>query len=126
MQGYPFLSVLGTLIVIFAYAIWFWMLIVIFGDLFRRADISGWAKAGWVICLVVLPFLGTLIYLISQSAGMAGRQAIHTHATQSQHARSGNGSSPASEIETAKHLLDSGSITNEEFDVIKRKAIVSG
>jgi uncharacterized membrane protein YcjF (UPF0283 family) len=125
VQSYPFLSVLWTLIVIFAWVIWFWMLIVIFGDLFRRDDISGWAKAIWVIFLIVLPFLGVLIYLVRQSSGMAARHAKQAQAAQAQQAKPGASSSPASEIENARHLLDNGSITREEFEVIKRKVIAS-
>jgi Phospholipase_D-nuclease N-terminal/Short C-terminal domain len=124
VQGYPFLSILWTLIVIFAWGIWFWMLIIIFSDLFRRGDISGWAKAAWVVFLIVLPFLGALVYLVSQSTGMAAR---HTQSQAAQAQRQSEaGESPASQIETAKQLMDNGSITREEFDAIKRKVIVSG
>jgi hypothetical protein len=118
-----------TLVVIFAWVIWFWMLIVIFTDLFRRHDVSGWAKAAWVVFLILLPFLGVLVYLISQSTGMAERHARQAQASQAQfdqYVRSvGASGSPASQIETAKRLLDSGSITHEEFDEIKRRAIAS-
>ena len=126
LETYPFLSVMWTLIVVFAWVIWFWMLIIIFTDLFRRDDVSGWAKAGWVVFLVVLPFVGVLIYLVSQSTGMARRQAkaAEEHGVQAVGAAPPGGS-PASEIDTAKHLLDSGSITREEFETIKRRAIAS-
>ncbi|HKF15822.1 MAG TPA: SHOCT domain-containing protein [Candidatus Dormibacteraeota bacterium] len=129
LQEYPFLSVMWTLLVIFAWVIWFWLLIVIFADLFRRHDVSGWGKAAWVILLIVLPFLGVLVYLISQSKGMAERQARQAQASQAQfdqYVRSVAASgSPASQIESAKQLLDKGSITREEFEEIKRKAIAS-
>jgi len=118
-----------TLLVIFAWGIWFWMLIVIFADLFRRDDVSGWGKAGWVVFLIVLPFLGVLVYLISQSKGMAARRAREAQAAQAQfdqYVRSvGAGGSPTSQIEQAKQLLDTGSITQQEFDEIKRRAIAS-
>jgi hypothetical protein len=58
---------------VFLFVVWFWLLIVVFGDLFRRRDISGWAKAFWVIGLVVLPYLGVFAYMISQSGGMEER-----------------------------------------------------
>ena len=129
LQEYPFLSVMWTLLVIFAWVIWFWLLIVIFADLFRRPDVSGWGKAAWVVFLIVLPFLGVLVYLISQSKGMAERRAREFQASQAQfdqYVRSvAAGSSPMSQIESAKQLLDKGSITREEFEEIKRKAIAS-
>jgi len=129
LQEYPFLSVMWTLLVIFAWVIWFWLLIVIFADLFRRPDVSGWGKAAWVVFLIVLPFLGVLVYLISQSKGMAERRAREVQASQAQfdqYVRSvAAGSSPTSQIESAKQLLDKGSITREEFEEIKRKAIAS-
>jgi len=126
---YPFLSVIETLLVVFAWVIWFWLLISVFSDLFRRSDVSGWVKAGWVVFVIVLPFLGVLIYLISQSAGMAERQEARARASQAQfeqYVRSvGTGGSAASQIETAQHLLDSGSITRDEFEEIKRRTIAS-
>src|SRR5215472_9096276 len=129
LQEYPFLSVMWTLLVIFAWGIWFWLLIVIFADLFRRPDVSGWGKAAWVVFLILLPFLGVLVYLISQSKGMAERRAREVQASQAQfdqYVRSvATGSSPTSQIESAKQLLDKGSITREEFEEIKRKAIAS-
>ena len=126
---YPFLSVMWTLLVIFGWVIWFWLLIVIFGDLFRRHDIGGWAKAAWTIFVIVLPFIGVLIYMISQSKGMAERQTAQTQSAQSQfdqYVRSvASDQSPATQIEKAKSLLDSGSITKDEFEEIKRRAIAA-
>ena len=124
---YPFLSVMWTLLVIFGWVIWFWLLIIIFGDLFRRHDIGGWAKAAWTIFVIVLPFIGVLIYMISQSKGMAERQTAQTQSAQSQfdqYVRSvASDQSPATQIEKAKSLLDSGSITKDEFEEIKRRAL---
>jgi Phospholipase_D-nuclease N-terminal len=129
LQEYPFLSVMWTLIVIFAWVIWFWLLIVIFADLFRRHDVSGWGKAAWVVFLIVLPFLGVLVYLISQSTGMTERRTKDAQTAQAQfdqYVRSvGAGGSPTSQIEKAKQLLDTGSITQQEFDEIKRRTIAS-
>jgi len=124
---YPFLDVLWTLFVIFAWVIWFWLLIVVFSDLFRRRDISGWGKAAWIIFVIVLPYLGVLVYLIAQHQGMADRNVEQAQAAQSQFdsyvqdvaARSG----PAGEIERAKQLLDSGAISQAEFDSLKAKAL---
>ncbi len=129
LQEYPFLSVMWTLLVIFAWVIWFWLLIVIFADLFRRPDVSGWGKAAWVVFLIVLPFLGVLVYLISQSTGMTERRSKDAQTAQAQfdqYVRSvGASGSPASQIGKAKELLDTGSITQQEFDEIKRRTIAS-
>jgi hypothetical protein len=126
---YPFLDVLWTLIIFFCWVAWIWLLIIIFSDLFRR-DLSGWAKAGWVILLIVLPFLGTLIYVIANGKGMTERRVRDVAAAQAQfddHVRSvaGTGGGAAGEIETAKQLLDSGAITQQEFDQLKAKALAT-
>jgi hypothetical protein len=125
---YPFLDILWSMIIFFAWVAWIWILIVIIGDLFRRHDTSGFAKALWVIFLIVLPFLGVLVYLIVNSSGMAERSAERAREGQEQMAayvRSVSGSSggAASEIEKAKQLLDSGAITQEEYDGLKAKAL---
>jgi hypothetical protein len=126
---YPFLSVMETLLVIFGWVIWFWLLIVIFGDLFRRHDISGWVKAAWTIFVIVLPFIGVLVYMITQNRGIAERQNAQTQAAQTQfdqYVRSvASDQSATSQIEKAKSLLDSGSITKDEFEEIKRRAIAA-
>jgi hypothetical protein len=123
---YPFLDVLWTMLVFFAWVIWFWLLITVFADLFRRHDVSGWGKAAWIIFVIVLPFLGVLVYLISQSHHMAERNEQQMQASRAQmddYVRSVAGGGAASEIESAKKLLDSGAISQEEFDQIKRKAL---
>ena len=130
LAEYPFLSILWTLLIIFAWATWFSLLIWIFADIFRRDDVSGWAKAAWIVFLIVLPLLGALVYLISQSSGIARRSAMRAQGSQGQYdeyarSRGTSSSSPSSQIETAKQLLDSGSITNDEFQEIKRRAIAS-
>jgi len=126
---YPFLSVMWTLLVIFGWVIWFWLLIVISGDLFRRHDIGGWAKAAWTIFVIVLPFIGVLIYMVSQNKGMAERQTAQAQAAQTQfdqYVKSvASDQSPTTQIEKAKSLLDSGSITKDEFEEIKRRAIAA-
>jgi Short C-terminal domain/Phospholipase_D-nuclease N-terminal len=124
---YPFLDVLWTMLVLFAWVIWFWLLIVIFGDLFSRHDISGWGKAGWILLVVVLPYLGVFIYLIAQGQHMAERRDQRSQAARTEFddyvktvAAPGG---PAAEIDKAKQLLDSGAITQAEFDAIKAKAL---
>jgi type VI protein secretion system component VasK len=125
---YPFLDILWTMILFFAWVAWFWVLILIVGDLFRRHETSGWTKALWIVVLILFPFLGTLIYLIANSKGMAERQAKQAQAGQEQFAQyvrsvsKGEGG-PASEIHKAKELLDSGALTQAEFESLKAKAL---
>ena len=129
LANYNFASFLWDVLVIFAFVIWFWLLIVVFGDVFRRRDIGGWGKAAWIILVIVLPYLGVFIYLIAEHSGMADRtvQDVQTQqAATDQYIRSVAGSGgPASEIETAKNLLDSGAITQAEYDSLKAKALGS-
>jgi hypothetical protein len=116
-----------TMLVFFAWVIWFWILITCFMDLFRRKDASGVKKAAWVVFLILAPFLGVLIYLIVNHDGMADRSISQARAQQQQmdeyvRQTAGTGGS-AAEIEKAKALLDSGAITQAEFDQIKQKAL---
>ena len=113
--------------VFFAWVLWFWLLFTVFGDLFRRHDIGGGAKTGWVVFVIVLPFLGSFIYLITQGHGMAERGAAEAQAAQAQFdaqvkAAAGSGG-PAAEIEKAKQLLDSGAIDQAEYEAIKARAL---
>jgi len=127
LANYNFASFLWDVLVIFAFIIWFWMLIVVFGDIFRRHDIGGWAKAAWIILVIVLPYLGVFIYIIAEHSGMAERNTQQLQAQQSatdQYIRSVSGSGgPASEIDTAKKLLEAGDITQAEYDTLKAKAL---
>jgi hypothetical protein len=124
---YPFLDVLWSMFVFFAFVIWVWILFTVLGDIFRRHDISGWGKAGWTLLLVLLPYLGTFIYLVGHSKGMAERNAQRASEAQAQfdgYVRQAAGSGgAAAEIERAKQLLDSGAITQAEFEAIKQKAL---
>jgi Short C-terminal domain/Phospholipase_D-nuclease N-terminal len=122
---YPFLEVLWTLIIFFAWVTYIWIVITVLVDLFRRDDIGGWGKAGWVVFVIVLPFLGVLIYLIAQHDGMRERgekQLQAQRAAFDQHVPEAAGGS-ATEIAKAKELLDSGAITQSEFEAIKAKAL---
>jgi hypothetical protein len=122
---YPFLDILWTMIIFFSWVIWIWIVITVLADLFRRHDISGWGKAGWVVFVIVLPFLGVLIYLIAQHDGMRERSVKQAETQKQefdQYVRDAAGGS-AAEIAQAKELLDSGAITQEEFDAIKAKAL---
>jgi hypothetical protein len=122
---YPFLDVLWTMIIFFAWVAWIWIAITVFIDIFRRHDIGGWHKAAWVVFVIVLPFLGVLVYLIAQHDGMRERnvkQAQEQRAAFDQYVRETAGGS-AAEIARAKELLDAGTITQAEFDAIKAKAV---
>jgi Phospholipase_D-nuclease N-terminal/Short C-terminal domain len=122
---YPFLDVLWTMILFFAWVAWIWIAITVFVDLFRREDIGGWGKAAWVVAVIVLPFLGVLVYLIVQHDGMRERSMREARAEKAafdQYMRETAGGS-AAEIAKAKELLDAGTITQAEFDAIKSKAV---
>jgi hypothetical protein len=127
---YPFLNILWSMIIFFAWVIWIWMVFTILADVFRRRDLSGWGKAGWSVFLIVLPFLGVLVYLIAQHDGMAQRseQAAQSQKAQfDDYVRSVNpgGGGAASEIDKAKSLLDSGAITQDEYAALKAKALAT-
>ena len=122
---YPFLDVLWTMILFFCWVAWIWILITVFIDLFRRDDVGGWGKAGWVVFLIVLPFLGVLVYLIAQHDGMRERSVQDARAKKQafdDYVREAAGG-PATEVAKAKELLDAGAITRDEFEALKAKAL---
>ena len=127
---YPFLDILWTMFIFFLFVIWIWILITVFVDIFRRKDASGFAKAAWIIFVIILPYLGVLIYLIANHDGMADRNIAQMQRQQQAtdayiQSVAGSGGA-AAEIEKAKGLLDSGAITQAEFDSIKTKALAAG
>ena len=128
-SSYPFLGILWTTLIFFAWVIFIWIAITVLIDVFRRHDLSGWAKAAWTVFVVLLPWLGVLIYLISNHQGMADRrnkEAADAQAQFDQYVRTTAGSGgggAAAEIDRAKKLLDDGTITQPEFDAIKAKAL---
>ena len=125
IADYQFGEVFWTIVVFFAWAAWIWIVITVLIDIFRRDDIGGWAKAAWVVFVIVVPFLGVLIYLIAQHDGMRERsmeQAKSQQAAMDEYVRQAAGGS-ASEIAKAKELLDSGAISQAEFDSIKARAL---
>jgi hypothetical protein len=124
-SDYPFMDVLWSMLIFFLWVIWIWIVITVLVDVFRRHDIGGFAKAAWVIFVVVLPWLGVLIYLIAEHDGMRDRsmkQAQGQKQAFDEYVREAAGGS-AAEIAKAKELLDSGTITQEEFQAIKAKAL---
>lgn len=127
---YPFLDLMWTMIIFFLWILWFWLLFTVFADIFRRHDLSGLGKAGWLIFTILLPYLGVFIYLITQNVGMTERNLERARAQRGQFddyvretAGGSGGTGAAAEIERAKSLLDSGAITQTEFDAIKQKAL---
>ncbi len=122
---YPFMDLLWSMIIFFFWVIWIWIVITVLIDVFRRHDIGGFSKALWVIFVVILPWLGVLIYLIVEHDGMRDRGVKQAQAQQQafdDYVRDAAGGS-AAEIAKAKELLDSGAITQAEFDTLKAKAL---
>jgi len=120
--GYTYSNFLMNVLGIFAFVVWFWLLVVIYGDLFRRHDISGWGKALWVIGLVVCSYVGILAYLITQGRGMAERNAQQAQQAREE-LRRVVGFSVADEISKLDQLKKSGSITDAEFQRLRAKLV---
>jgi len=127
-MDYPLLDVMWSMLVFFSWVLWIWLLITVYSDVFRRPDIGGGAKAGWVILTLFLPFIGVFAYLITQGRGMGERRAAQVEAQRAaldDHIRtvaagSANG---ADELAKAQALLDEGVITGEEYATMKRKVL---
>jgi Short C-terminal domain/Phospholipase_D-nuclease N-terminal len=124
---YPFIDILGSMLVFFGFVVWFWLLIKVFADVFRRHDIGGWAKLFWSLFVIVVPLLGVLVYLIAEGKEMGQRDVEQARAQREafdayvrETAADGGASS---EIANAKQLLDNGTIDQAEFDRLKAKAL---
>ena len=127
--SYPFLEVFWTMLIFFAFVVWLWILFTVIADLFRRHDTSGFMKVLWIIFIIVLPYLGVFVYLIVEHKGMTDRAIASQKAAQSQfddYVQSvAAKTDPTEQIHKAKSLLDSGSITQAEFESLKAKALTS-
>jgi hypothetical protein len=132
---YPFLDILWTMLIFFAWVIWFWILIKVIADIFRRRDVGGGKKTIWMIFVILLPFIGVFSYLLANGSQMTERDFKDAERHQAQFdsyvrsvARdgSGGGGSAATEISNAKKLLDDGAITQAEFDQLKARALAGG
>ena len=121
-EGFTYRNFLVDVLSIFVFVVWFWLLIVIFGDLFRRRDISGWGKALWVIGLVLFSYLGVLVYLITQGRGMAERNAQRAEQAREE-LRRVVGYSVADEITKLDQLKKSGSITADEYGRLRARLV---
>ncbi len=122
-------SFLLALFEFFLFFAWFMCLFWVFGDIFRSKDLGGGAKTFWVFFVIFLPWLGVLVYLIARGGGMSQRAIEQQQAAQAAQAdyiksvAASSGSSSADQIASAKSLLDSGAITQAEFDALKAKAL---
>jgi len=129
LADYTFWDALWTLLVFFLWIAWFILLFHIVIDIFRRDDASGWKKAAWLVFILFVPFLGVFVYLILNSDDMARRSMREAAASKEQmdeYVRSvASSGGAAAEIERAKGLLDSGAISQAEFDAIKAKALAT-
>jgi predicted membrane channel-forming protein YqfA (hemolysin III family) len=121
-EGFTFRNFLVDAFAVFMFVLWFWMLIIVIGDLFRRDDISGWLKAMWVIALIVIPYVGVFAYIISQSRSMAERNGLQPALLRAELRRVASFSA-ADEIEKLDRLKKSGSITDQEFTRARAKLV---
>jgi len=120
--GFCFTNFLTDVLAVFVFVVWFWLLITVYADLFRRHDISGLGKALWVIFVLLIPYLGVFAYLITQGGGMAERNAQQVQQTRDE-LRRAVGFSPADEIAKLDELKKSGSITTEEYGRLRAKLV---
>ena len=124
---YPFLDVFWTMLVFFLWVAWFWLLFAVWTDLFRRTDVSGWGKALWLVFTILLPFLGVFVYLIVEHDGMTQRTVERASAQRAgldDYVRQTAGTGgAAAEIEKANQLLESGAISQSEYEALKQKAL---
>ncbi len=126
--SYPFLEIFWTMLIFFAFVVWIWVLFTVIADIFRRKD-SGWVKVAWLVFVIVLPYLGVFVYLIAEHRGMTERAIARQSEVEGQMAdyvRSvAPATTPAEEISKAKELLDQGTISAEEFEKMKLKALAA-
>ena len=126
---YPLLEIFWTILIFFGFVVWLWILFTVFADIFRRRDIGGWAKALWVVFVVVLPWLGVLVYLIAEHKGMSERAVKQQQDVQTefdQYVKSVAGKNdPTDQIAKGSELLQKGAISQAEFDEMKRKALAA-
>jgi hypothetical protein len=127
--NYPFLEVVWTMLVFFGFVVWIWLMFAVLTDIFRRHDESGFAKVLWIIFVIIIPYFGVFIYLVVEHTGMTERAVKQQEAAQAQvdqyvQSVAGKGD-PAEQIAKGKQLLDSGAITQAEFDQIKQKALAA-
>jgi hypothetical protein len=121
---WTFGDVLLAVIYIFGWVILFWLIITVFADLFRRHDVSGWVKAFWVIFVIVFPFLGVLVYLVTQHAGMAQRSERAAGEARDE-LRRVVGFSAADELEKLERMKNEGRLSEEEYQRLRNRIVQS-
>jgi DNA primase large subunit len=126
-MSYPLLNVFWTILEFFLWIAWFWLLITIVIDIFRSRDLSGWAKALWLLFVLVIPLIGVLVYVIARGGKMherSERQAeLQNEAFRSYVQQTATPTSPADQLEKLADLRDHGTITEEEFTREKEKVL---
>lgn len=120
--GFTFPNFLTDVFSIFIFVLWFWLLITVFGDLFRRRDVSGLGKTFWVIVLIVIPYFGVFIYLILQHRGMAERQNQRAEEARDQ-LRRVVGFSAADELEKLERLKNSNALSTQEYQRLRARIV---
>src|SRR5262249_50690282 len=120
--GFTFPNFIADVFLIFIFVLWFWLLITVFGDLFRRHDVSGWGKTIWVILLIVFPYIGVFVYLISQHRGMAERRVQQVEQARDNF-RQFVGFSAADELEKLERLRNSNTISDAEFQRLRARVV---
>ncbi len=131
--SYPMLSLMWTTLVFCSWILWFWLLIMMYADIFKRRDIGAGAKTGWVALALLLPFVGVFIYLISQGHSMGERRAQEAQQQKAEldayvrsvaASSSTSGQSGVAQLEKAHDLMRSGALTPEEYEALKKKVLV--
>jgi len=120
--GFSFAKFFMDVLTLFVFVLWFWLAISVFGDLFRREDMSGWSKALWVIGVILFPYVGVLAYMIFQGKGISERNVTRVQQARNE-LRNVAGFSLADEIEKLDRLKVSGSITDEEFTRLRARLL---
>ena len=127
-NSYPLLDIIFTILIVFAWFLYIWVAVTVLVDIFRR-DISGFAKVVWTLVVIIFSWLGVLLYLLINHQGMAERRQKEAQAAQAEFQQAvrqaaGTGG-PATQLETAKHLLDTGAIDQEEYQRLKAKVLAT-
>jgi hypothetical protein len=129
MHGYPLLDIFWTTLEFFIWILWIFLLARIFMDVFRSPDLTGWARAGWTVVLVLVPLIGVLVYLVVRGSQMHLREAQQAHANADTFQRLGGSygmsSSPADELSKLAQLRDQGVLSEGEFNTLKARLLVS-
>ena len=120
--GFTFANFVADVFAVFMFVLWFWLFIIVVGDLFRRHDVSGLGKVGWVILLIILPYIGIFAYLLTQGRGMAERNEARAKQAQDDF-RQFVGFSAADEIEKLDRLKSAGSISEQEYTRLRTRLV---